>query len=55
MKANIAQNNDKEMDLMNAFYLYVVNIPIGIVRPHDADNHYTMYQTKKFNYKNVIY
>ncbi|MDU3836964.1 MAG: linear amide C-N hydrolase, partial [Staphylococcus aureus] len=22
-----------------------VNIPIGIVRPHDADNHYTMYQT----------
>lgn len=46
MKANIAQNNDKEMDLMNAFYLLdAVHIPIGIVRPHDADNHYTMYQT----------
>ena len=46
MKANIAQNNDKEMDLMNTFYLLdAVNIPIGIVRPHDADNHYTMYQT----------
>lgn len=46
MKSHISQNNDKEMDLMNAFYLLdAVNIPVGIVRPHDADSHYTMYQT----------
>ncbi len=44
MKANIAQNNDKEMDLMNPLASGCDNV-IEISRPHDADNHYTMYQT----------
>ncbi|EHJ09201.1 choloylglycine hydrolase family protein [Staphylococcus simiae] len=46
LKANIDQTNDQALDILNAFKLLdAVSIPKGIVRPADADSHYTMYQT----------